>query len=142
MAIRESVARLVLEAEVLKARDAQLVADIVSLDCTHKSGEPQEWQKINLELYEILHEHSDDISASLVPSERGDFAMFCTLGALSRAAADHTGLRLLERVKSEMGKTVSVGFGVAPTANLSQINAYTALRLSQEHGGNCAHLLF
>ncbi len=134
-AIRESIARLALEREAIRAARSQIVVGMMRTE--QSLLEPRKKQR----LYELLLGFAERTGASVVPSEAGEYLLFLTQGALAEATSEYSRLPLLNQIHNEIGIAVCCGFGIAPTAHLSQYQARTALDMCRQQGGNCAFVL-
>ena len=131
VAMREAVARAVLELQSVKLREQQLVVGLVEV-----TDAPQE------ALGQALMEYGERVGLGVVPMDGGRYALFLTRGGLKQITNGFRSFHLPEKLSEMFLTTVHCGLGVGPTVNTCYSKALMALNYARKEDESCAYVIF
>ncbi|OGO64004.1 MAG: hypothetical protein A2029_10195 [Chloroflexi bacterium RBG_19FT_COMBO_47_9] len=144
-AIRESLSRVVIQGEQIRAKDMQIAVQICDIDqfeeISRRSSSEYAGERVRLTLQSILNDYAEQTWASVHFIGGDRFTIFTTRGILEKATADYQVDPLLEAVRKTLSATISVGTGLGLTAYHAEQNAYKALARAKAFGGDCSFIM-
>lgn len=122
------------------SRESQIVIIHIAID------EPNNYSPIaddeyqiaieNLNIAKLIYAFAKKIQGALFPIKNTEFLLFSTRTIIEHETNKFKEFSLMDAVKKNTAKTISVGIGLGTTVFKSKKNSYAGLKKAQANGGN------
>ena len=122
------------------SRESQIVIIHIAID------EPNNYSPIaddeyqiaieNLNVAKLIYAFAKKIQGALFPIKNTEFLLFSTRTIIEHETNKFKEFSLMDAVKKNTAKTISVGIGLGTTVFKSKKNSYAGLKKAQANGGN------
>jgi len=143
-AMREAIARAVLELQTVQMREQQIVVGVVEVGGHQEKvfGEMHAGQRHKMSLYQIILNFGERTGISVVPLEGLRFGLFLTRGSLQQITSNSSSFSLAAILSEVSGAPAFIGFGVGPTVNSCYGKAMMAHSYAKRFGTSSAFVVF